>query len=95
MFDTIEQTIAEHFALTREELLTAKRREATDARHFLWYVLHIMAGYSANVIARQYGVSPRNLVHYSSTIGFCIRHQPFFSTHYRQIADRLKELNII
>lgn len=95
MFDTIEQIIAEHFGVTREELLTDKQRAASDARHFLWFVLHDVLGYSNNVISKRYGVSSRAVLSYSSTVRDGIRNQPFYASNFRGIRNKLQELDII
>lgn len=95
MFSIIEQIIANHFGITHEELLTDNSRPASDARHFLWYILHAILGYSSNSIGKRYSVSGRNVLFYSSMVRDGIKHQPFYSTHFRRIQASLKLLDII
>lgn len=95
MFDIIEQAIASHFGLTREELLTERHRNASDARHFLWHILHSTMGYSSRAISRHYGVSERNIFYYSSAIRAWIKHQPYYAEHFAQIRSELKMSDII
>lgn len=95
MFNIIEQIIANHFGITHEGLLTDRGRDASDARHFLWYILHCIMGYSGQSVARQYGTSARNVMHYSSLIKDGIRSQPFYAKHYRELRSVLKTLDII
>ncbi|MBO7684813.1 MAG: hypothetical protein J6Y20_04600 [Lachnospiraceae bacterium] len=95
MLDIIEQIIADHFGVTHEELLTDKQRGASDARHFLWYVLHDVLGYSKSVISERYGVSTRNVLYYSSTVRDGIRNQPFYASNFKGIQKKLRLLDII
>lgn len=95
MFDIIEQIIANHFGITHEELLTDSTRSASDARHFLWYILHAILGYSSNNIGKRYGVSQRNVLFYSSMVRDGIHNQPFYATNFRRIQKSLKILDLI
>lgn len=95
MFSIIEQIIANHFGITHEELLTDACRSASDARHFLWYVLHTILGYSSNSIGRRYSVSTRNVLFYSSMVRDGIKTQPFYSSNFRKIQSQLKMLDLI
>ena len=95
MFDIIEQIIANHFGITHEELLTDSTRPASDARHFLWYILHAILGYSSNSIGKRYGVSQRNVLFYSSMVRDGIHNQPFYATNFRRIQKSLKMLDLI
>lgn len=95
MFSIIEQIIANHFGITHEELLTSSTRPASDARHFLWYILHAVLGYSSNYIGKHYGVSSRNVLHYSSSVKDGIRYQPFYARNFRGIQSKLKILDLI
>lgn len=95
MFDIIEQIIANHFEISHETLLDSQARPASDARHFLWYILHTVMGYSGRTVAKRYGVSPRNVLFYSALVRDGIRNQPFYSTHLREITRSLRFLDII
>jgi len=95
MFSIIEQIIANHFGITHEELLVSQNRPASDARHFLWYILHCIMGFSGNAVAKTYSVSPRNVLYYSAMVRDGIKYQPFYATHFRQIRAALRMLDII
>lgn len=95
MFDTIEQIIAEHFGLNAGQLVDGKTRPENDAKHFLWYFLHTVLGYSNADIATRYKVSVRNVIYYASLIRDSIGIDPYCSKNCREIQDKLKELDMI
>lgn len=95
MFSIIEQIIANHFGIKHEELLTNSTRTASDARHFLWYILHSVLGYSSNALGKRYGVSPRNIFLYSSVVRDGIKNQPFYATNFKSLQVKLKMLDLI
>lgn len=95
MFDLIEQIIANHFEISHQVLLKGNTRPACDARHFLWYILHCVMGYSGKYVAKRYGVSARNVLYFSALIRDGIKNQSFYAKHYRQIQSALRRLDII
>lgn len=95
MFSIIEQIIANHFGIQHAELLEGNTRPASDGRHFLWYILHSIMGYSGRTVAQRYGVTPRNVMYYSAVVRDGAKTQPFYSTNLREIQSDLKMLDII
>lgn len=95
MFSIIEQIIASHFGITQEELLTEQTRSASDARHFLWYILHTILGYSSKNIGKHYSVTRRTVLLYSASVRDGIKTQPFYATNFKSIQSKLKVLDLI
>ena len=86
----VEHIIASHFGLNDSCFREKSRlRVATDAKHFLVYILKDVYGFRPRDIAKRYGYSRRNVYMSSQIVREGIRLQPFFSGHYSAIMAEL------
>lgn len=96
MFENVEGVVSAHFNVTPEQIRTGgKSRDITDARHFIWYILHTTMGYNGKKIAREYKVTARNVYYSVAVIRDGIRTQPFYSKHLSDIQKELGDHEII
>jgi hypothetical protein len=87
----VEHAVASHFGLADSCFKSGSRlRVATDAKHFLVYVLKEVYGFRQKEICERYGYSRRNVFMSAQMIREGVRHQPFYSRHYAAIMERLK-----
>lgn len=70
-------------------------RTISDARHFVWYILHGVLGYRTSAIAEEYRTSQRNIFLANAIIREGIRTQPYFAKHYRAMQAEMREEEII
>lgn len=88
----VEHIVACHFGLDDNCFREGSRlRIATDAKHFLVYILKDVYGYRPKDIANRYGFSRRNVYMSAQIVREGIRLQPFYSSHYHDIMELLQE----
>ena len=95
MIERIEQVVADHFGITVDQMRTGKSRSELDARHFLWYFLHFVYGYSGRDVASRYGTTRRVILHYSALVRDRLGREPFFSKNCSELQGKLKEIEAI
>lgn len=96
MFEDVERIVGTHFNVTPEQIRAGgKYRNITDARHFLWYILHTTLGYNGKSISKEYRVTPRNIYYSVALIRDGIHTQPFYSKHFSEIQRELVEYSIM
>lgn len=98
-YKIIEDVVSKQFDVSIDEVRRGGRkgfkRTVTDARHFIWYVLHVCMGYRVSAIAREYNVTVRNVFLSVSSVRQSIQYHPYMRGHLRQIIDNLKDLEIL
>jgi len=91
----IEDLVCRHFNVTIEDMRGRSRvRDIVDARQFVWYIEHAILGYRGTHIAREYGVTTRNVFYASSVIREGIICQPFYAKHMEAIMRELKKFDL-
>lgn len=96
MFGEVEKIVGDYFEVSPEEIRGKNRNmNCSDARHFVWHILHYILGYKVSFIAKVYGVTRRNVYYSITQIHEGIRMQPFYEYHYRNILKELKDSSII
>ena len=97
MVNAVEKIIISHFGVTEEEVRSSKyrSRNVSDARHYIWYFLCGVLGYSVQSVSKEYGATDRSVQYAIHTIADAIRLQPSFARHCQEITKELKELDLL
>lgn len=91
----IEALVCRHFDVTVDEMRGKSRiRKIADARQFVWFIEHAILGYRSTHIAREYGVTTRNVFYASSAIKAGIAYQPFYAKHMQAILAELRRFDL-
>lgn len=74
--DEIEKSICNLFEVTKEDLYSRElKQNASNARHYLWLILHCHYGFSNLSIARKYKRARVTVIQYITQLKFRIKHQ--------------------
>ena len=94
MYREVEQIVGEYFGIDPEVIRNGKRL-AREGRRFTWYLLHYALGYKASAIAREYGVTKRNILYAVLTIKDNVQVQPQYARHLLSLQAILCEKGIL
>lgn len=85
-YNEIEKIICEYFNVEQHSLYGQRGQEnVTNARFYLWYILHYDMNLSVNRIAKIYNKTPRNISYAIAKIKDGITYQPYYKNIYKEL----------
>lgn len=92
-FDIVELAVSEFFSVKVSDIYSRDRkRNTSNARAFVWFVLHYNYGISSNNIAKKYGRTRRNVFLQLSGIKFLVENQPQEHDDYQKLLEVVKRV---
>lgn len=88
LIDNIEYEVAKNFGVTQQDIINKQTRESvSNARYFIFYILHFKLGMTPRAIAREYFYNPRSV-----KMGYAkIKHRLKYYAYYSNILEELME----
>lgn len=89
----IEKELCEFFGVDKESIYARNaKRKVSNARHYLWFILHTHFGLSFLDIAKMYNRSRRKVIQYCMEIRFRVNNQREDKDVYDKIKTMITEL---
>lgn len=91
--DEIEEIIAKYFGISPQDIINKLQKEnVSNARYFLWYILHFKLEMSSNKIGKIYLYTPRLVKYGYAKIKNGIRFHKFYNNIYEDLMEKIEPI---
>lgn len=88
--EEIERKVCDFFGVEHSEMFKRSiGRKESNARHYLWFVLHCHYGVSNGVLAKRYKKSRRMIIYYISEVKFRLANQSEDKEVYAMLKEHI------
>lgn len=93
VIDKISEEVCKYFDVSEQDIVNKDKKEKpSNARYFLWYILHYEMRLSVRMIADTYIRAERNVYKGISKIRCGLRTQSYYRTIYNELLNRIHPL---
>lgn len=91
--DEIEMIVANHFGIEPQSIINRESKEnVSNARYFLWYILHFDLGMSPTQLGRLYYRTPRLVKRGYAKIKSGIKFHKLYSNIYEDLMEKTEPI---
>lgn len=91
--DRIEQQVCSYFKISEQDIINKDNSEViSNARHFLWYMLHFKLEMSPLSISKIYFRQPRTVKRGYAKIKSGIKYHSYYQTMYKELEEKIEPL---
>lgn len=91
--DEIAEEVCKYFNVSEQQIISRDCTEnVSNARYFLWYILHYEMRLSAKKLSNIYFREPRNVFRGISKIKQGIKNQPYYKAIYEDLYRKVEPL---
>lgn len=91
--DKIEKEVCSYFKISEQDIINKDNSEViSNARHFLWYILHFKLAMSPLTISKIYFRLPRTIKRGYAKIKSGIKYHSYYQIMYAELEQKIEPL---